>query len=759
MPDARVTLATPLKLVLGGRTAARLAKASLVTVADLLRHYPRKYAQRGELTSFADLRVGEPATVWARIASVDTRPLTAAGRGGRPRHLTKVVVTDGTRTLECAFFNQPWLSRQLVVGMEAMVAGTVSAFRGALQMSGPEIATIDGAVGDIDHSLQMLETFAGGIIPTYPQTAGVSSTVLQQSVRQVLDVLGPIPELLPAPLLAARDLMGADAALRNAHRPESKDLLDSALRRLRYDEALALSLVLARRRAAMRHCRGVACAPRDGGIAAAFDAALPFALTAGQRAVGSEIAADLARDAPMNRLLQGDVGSGKTVVALRAMLQVIDAGHQAALLAPTEVLASQHLRSLRAVLGRLGRGGELEAAPNATTVALLTGGVTTAARRAVLATIASGEPGIVVGTHALLSDDVLFTNLGLVVVDEQHRFGVEQRDALRSGTGRAATPHVLVMTATPIPRTVAMTVYGDLDVSTLTELPAGRSGIATTVVPVAEKPAWLDRVWARIREEVAAGRQAYVVCPKIGDDEPSGDGRISDEETGFVSGFDDDDTESGSDSAAGAGERRPPLAVLDVFAQLRDGPLAGLRLTVLHGRMPAQDKEAVMRDFAAGAIDVLVSTTVIEVGVDVANATVMTVLDAERFGMSQLHQLRGRVGRGAAAGVCLLVTESPAGTTGRARLDAVAATADGFALAEADLELRHEGDVLGTSQAGRRSSLKLLSLRRDRELLATARRDAAELVGGDPALAAHPGLAAMADAIVDTEAQDYLAKA
>jgi ATP-dependent DNA helicase RecG len=437
------------------------------------------------------------------------------------------------------------------------------------------------------------------------------------------------------------------------------------------------------------------------------------------------------------------VGSGKTVVALRAMLQVIDAGGQAAMLAPTEVLATQHARTLRTLLGPLGRGGELAAAPNAIAVTLLTGSATAAQRRAALAEIASGRPGIVVGTHALLSDDVLFTNLGLVVVDEQHRFGVEQRDTLRAKDAGAAPPHVLVMTATPIPRTVAMTVFGDLDVSVLDDLPAGRAGVATTVVPVAEKPAWLERVWRRLREEAEAGHQAYVVCPKIGAD---------------LQGGEDGADDPGDDEAPDGGARRPPLAMLDVLEQLREGPLAGLRLAGLHGRMPAADKDGVMREMTAGRVDVLVSTTVIEVGVDIANATAMVIMDADRFGISQLHQLRGRVGRSDLPGVCLLVTEAPAGTAGRARLDAVAATTDGFELAEADLELRREGDVLGTSQAGRHSSLKLLSLRRDRDLLELARDDAAALVGDDPSMAKHPGLAGMADAIVELGAQDYLAK-
>jgi ATP-dependent DNA helicase RecG len=753
---ASATLDAPLKTLLGGRTAARLAKASLVTAGDLLRHYPRKYSRRGELTDLAGLRVGELATLWARIASIDTRPLPRAHPRARPRHLTKIVVTDGQHRLECAFFNQPWLEDRLRPGDEVMVSGKVSRFRRTLQMSGPELASPDRSVGDADSAMQVLQSFAGGIIPNYPQTAGVTTTVLQKSVEHVLEVLGPIPDPVPAELTAARGLVDLDTALRNAHRPESKALLDAALERLRYDEALAVQLVLARRRAAAKARPSCPYPPIPDGLVAAVGRNLPFDLTQGQRRVGDEIAADLAGSVPMNRLLQGDVGSGKTVVALRAMLQVIDGGGQAAMLAPTEVLATQHARTLRTLLGSLGRGGELEAAPGAIAVTLLTGSASAAQRRSALAEIASGRPGIVVGTHALLSDDVLFTNLGLVVVDEQHRFGVEQRDALRASREGTAPPHLLVMTATPIPRTVAMTVYGDLDVSTLTELPAGRAGVATTVVPAAEKPAWLERVWLRIREEVDAGHQAYVVCPKIGGDADDDSG---DDDPGGDTAGDTGDGDDGTGDDTGTAARRPPLAMLEVLDQLRDGPLAGLRLAGLHGRMPPADKDGVMRDMAAGRIDVLVSTTVIEVGVDIANATVMVILDADRFGMSQLHQLRGRVGRSDLPGVCLLVTEAPAGTTGRARLDAVAATTDGFELAEADLDLRREGDVLGTSQAGRYSTLKLLSLRRDRNLLERARDDAAALVGDDPAMTAHPGLVRMADAIVESSAQDYLAKA
>ena len=477
---------------------------------------------------------------------------------------------------------------------------------------------------------------------------------------------------------------------------------------------------------------------RPDGLLAAFDARLPFTLTAGQREVGAVIEAELGRAHPMHRLLQGEVGSGKTVCALRAMLQVIDAGGQAAMLAPTEVLAAQHARSLRALLGPLGQAGELDAEAGATRVALLTGSLGARERRDTLAQIASGRAGIAVGTHALIQQGVDFADLGLVVVDEQHRFGVEQRDALR---GRAtAPPHVLVMTATPIPRTVAMTVYGDLETLALRELPAGRSPVSTLVVPAVEKPHWLDRAWQRLREEVAAGHQGYVVCPRIGEvTEPDEDG-------GGVGG------------AAEVDGRRAPLAVLDVFAELVAGPLAGLRVAALHGRLPAEDKEQTMRRFAAGDLDVLVATTVVEVGVDVPNATVMVVLDADRFGVSQLHQLRGRIGRGHAPGLCLLVTDLPEGSPARARLDSVAATADGFELARVDLEQRREGDVLGAAQSGRRSQLRMLSLLRDEPLIAAAREEATDLVRSDPDLVGHPALAAEVAALLSDQQAEYLEK-
>lgn len=769
-----VALTTGLGQVIGLRAARQLRdKLALDTVGDLLRHYPRRYNKRGELTDLAALKVGDRVTVSATVKSVRERRMPA---GSKVRSVTNVVVGSGGQELECSFFNRGGLSRQLPVGTIAMFSGTVSVFNGRKQIASPQIAVVGKedappaaakAAAKGKDEIEVVESFAGGIIPVYPLSDGITGALLQRCVRTVLQVLDAVDDPMPDVLLADRRLTDLSSALQDVHRPHDERALEAALERLRYDEALSIQLVLARRRAEARNFPAEPCPRIDGGLLSSFEANLPFALTAGQLAVGEVIAADLATIHPMNRLLQGEVGSGKTVVALRAMLQVLDSGRQSVLLAPTEVLAAQHARSLRATLGPLGAGGELGSSAGAIKITLLTGSMSTAARREALLDIASGQAGIAVGTHALLSEGVFFAGLGLVVIDEQHRFGVEQRNALRNKHPEGNPPHVLVMTATPIPRTVAMTVYGDLDTSILSELPKGRSPISTTVVPVAQKPAWLERAWRRVHEEVAAGHQVYVVCPKIGDDVGADAPAVS--TTGSRSGpatktAIDTDAGSGTDDGDDAGEpgegadRRPPLAVLDMAESLAAGSLAGLRMAVLHGRLPPAEKDAVMRAFTAGEVDVLIATTVIEVGVDVPNATMMVVLDAERFGMSQLHQLRGRVGRGSAPGICLLVTESPPGSVGRVRLDAVAATTDGFVLAESDLQLRREGNVLGTSQAGRSSSLKQLSLLRDRSVIEQARADATDLVGQDASMQRFPGLAAMVSSVIDESGQRFLDK-
>jgi ATP-dependent DNA helicase RecG len=732
-----------LRATLGGKAAAKLDAAfGLATTGDLLRHYPRRYATRGELTDLASLRDGDHVTVFAQVEKVKTRPMRA-----RRGQLLEVTVTDGRARLALTFFNRVgFWERQLTPGRHAMFAGRVSTFKGQRQLAHPEFKLL-GA----DDAAKAAE-YAAELIPVYPATKDISTWDIEKCVRIVLDTLGEVEDPLPGALRRHHGLIGLTDALRGIHRPADEAEKRRAEKRLKWDEAFVLQSVLAQRRRAAAALPATARPAGAGGLAGAFDARLPFTLTAGQQEVGADIAADLARDHPMHRLLQGEVGSGKTVIAVRAMLQVIDAGGQAALLAPTEVLAQQHYRSVSDLLGPLGEAGRLGGAEEATRVALLTGSQPAAARREALLDAASGAAGIVIGTHALLAEQVQFADLGLVVIDEQHRFGVEQRDALR-GKAQGARPHVLVMTATPIPRTVAMTVYGDLDVSTLAELPRGRSPIATHVVPAAEKPRYLERTWERVREEAEKGRQAYVVCPRIGED----DGAPSSGET------DDAPPAGPGDAALGGADDdgspgRPPLAVLDVAPALAQGPLAGLRLRMMHGRLPTDDKDAAMRAFADGSADVLVSTTVVEVGVDVPNATVMVIMDADRYGVSQLHQLRGRVGRGTEPGLCLLVTEAPDGSKARQRLVDVAGTVDGFRLAEIDLEQRREGDVLGAAQAGRKKSLKLLSVLRDRDLIVAARAEATDLVDADPQLAGHPALAAEMSALLDEEQAGFLEK-
>jgi ATP-dependent DNA helicase RecG len=727
------TLETKLTDVLGGKTAKALERAfGMQTVGDLLAHYPRRIAERGELTDLTSLRMDEDVTVVADV-------LSAAVKGPPASPRLEVIVGEGSATLHLVFFGKRsmWRKNDLQPGARGLFAGKVGEFNHKRQLVHPEYMLLRGDPFDDAAA----EVYASRLIPVYPATQTMRTWVISNSVEQALAMLDPLPDPLDVEIRARRDLLSSDVALRAMHRPEDRAQWAAAHRRLAWDEALGVQLALAQRRWLSGVNPAVPRPRKTGGLLEAFDAMLPFTLTAGQREVGDVLTDELGQAHPMHRLLQGEVGSGKTVVALRAMLQTVDAGGQAALLAPTEVLAAQHERTIEALLGPLAQGGQLGGAETATRVALLTGSLPAAARKRALLDAASGSAGIVVGTHALIQQQVTFANLGLVVVDEQHRFGVEQRDALR---GKAATPpHVLVMTATPIPRTVAMTVFGDLEVSTLTELPSGRAPISTSIVPVREKPGWLERAWQRIREEVAAGRQAYIVCPRIGED-------MTDFEGEFPEYADED---------SGAGSRRPPVAVTDVLPMLADGPLRGLRVAPLHGRLSADDKDRTMRAFAAGEVDVLVATTVIEVGVDVPNATVMAVLDADRFGVSQLHQLRGRVGRGGHPGLCLLVTEDEAGSSARARVEAVAATLDGFELARLDVAQRREGDVLGSAQSGRRRQLRLLSLLRDEELIVAARAEAGDIVAADPTLADHPLLAGQVAALVNDDQAEYLEKA
>ncbi|PPJ29821.1 ATP-dependent DNA helicase RecG [Nocardia nova] len=760
------TLSDRLDHVLGVKAAEPLADAfDMHIVEDLLRHYPLRYATQGQPLTEEAPEEGAHITVVGRVSKTELRPM----RQRRGKLLKVELDTGSAKPVEITFFNGDKVSYLVKQGVRAMMSGTVHWWRpDRWNLSHPSYLILPETAESVDsltsvrgggalRGLAESAKGAGGVdisffereyIPVYPATAKVQSWDILACVRQVLDQLDPIDDPLPRDLREDHELLPVSDALRLIHLPERKSDIDQARQRLRFDEALALQLVLAQRRhdAAGRTARP--CPPGSDGIAAEFEQRLPFELTAGQNKVIAEISGDLSRPHPMHRLLQGEVGSGKTIVALHAMLQVVDAGLQCALLAPTEVLAAQHYRSLRTMLGDLGAAGELGAADRATKVVLLTGSMSASAKKAALLDVVTGTAGIVIGTHALIQDAVEFFDLGMVIVDEQHRFGVEQRDALRAKAKEGITPHLLVMTATPIPRTIAMTTLGDLETSTLTELPRGRSPITTRVVPARMKPAWVERAWERIREEVAAGRQAYVVCSRIGDEEDDGAAKKGAKSKGKSRKQADDDT----------GEAPTTHAAIDVFETLRTGPLADLRLGLLHGRLPTDDKDRVMRSFNDGDIDVLVCTTVVEVGVDVPNATVMVIVDADRFGVSQLHQLRGRVGRGQHPGLCLLITETSPMGTAMARLEAVAGTLDGFELSVLDLRQRREGDVLGSAQSGTARSLKLLSLLDDLDVITTAQVLAREVVDADPGLTDHPGLANMMHAAVDSERLEYLAK-
>ncbi|WP_313676392.1 ATP-dependent DNA helicase RecG, partial [Mycolicibacterium sp.] len=653
-----VALGDRLDAVLGTKAAGRLAEVfDMQTVDDLLRHYPRKYSQgmtvRGEDDDPPE--EGEHITFVGEIEKADVR-----WTNRQPRREYLVITLRNRRPkVTATFFNAKYLKKQLVEGTRLMLSGEVRYYKGTMQLTHPDHLVLNSPSGRLGgtKSLKMIaetgrdgagefdmSVFERDFFPIYAASAKLQSWDIYACVRQVLNVLDPIPEPLPESFVQQWDLVSEDTALRDIHSAEKEADRELARQRLTVDEAVGLQWALVQRRNGALADSGPPAPFRDDGLAAELGQQLPFELTAGQREVLEVISAELAATKPMHRLLQGEVGSGKTIVSVLAMLQMADAGYQCALLAPTEVLAAQHARSIRDVLGPLAMGGQLGGEEQATRVALLTGSMSPAQKRQVRDEVASGAAGIVIGTHALLQDAVEFHRLGMVVVDEQHRFGVEQRDSLRAKAPEGLTPHLLVMTATPIPRTVALTVYGDLETSTLRELPRGRQPITTTTIFVTEKPQWLARAWQRIGEEVAAGRQAYVVASRI-----------------------DEDDQTAKAEPAG-GNLPPPIPVVTVYDQLRKGPLAGLRLGLMHGRLPAEEKDAVMAAFRAGEVDVLVCTTVIEVGVDVPNATVMVVMDADRFGISQLHQLRGRIGRGSHPSLCLLATNLPEGSKAGERL-------------------------------------------------------------------------------------------
>jgi ATP-dependent DNA helicase RecG len=693
---------------IGAKGTESLARVDVETVLDLLTYYPRRYIDRTNQAAIDELAVGEEAMVLVQITNVASRQTR------NRRRMVNVDVTDGTGKLRVTFFNQPWRERQLKPGMQAILFGKLELFSGRRAMTNPVV----DLVGDK----------TGRIIPVYPQSekAGVMSWDVAKWMAEVLRRAGDFDDPVPPEVLQRFELTDRTTAFHDIHAPETMGESSRARRRLVFDELLRVQLKLVQRKKILEATTKGIEHDVSGALVRRFHERLPFPLTdAQERAIG-DITRDLAGPHPMHRLLQGDVGSGKTVVAVSAMLTAVQGGHQAALMAPTEVLAEQHFIGVRDLLDgftvtdnteadNLFAGSEVDRPLH---VQLLTNRTTAAERRRLLAALESGALDLLIGTHALIQEGITFRSLGVVVIDEQHRFGVEQRAALREQSSGEAVPDVLVMTATPIPRTAAMTVYGDLDVSVLDELPPGRTPVETLW---AQGPLDEQATWERVRAEVAEGRQAYVVCPLI-------------EES----------------------EKLQVASAEETYERLSQTELVGLRVGLLHGRVPSKEKEGVMHQFRAGQLDVLVATTVIEVGVDVPNATVMVIMDADRFGIAQLHQLRGRVGRGAARSFCYLLGEATT-SDGETRLEAMVRTTDGFELAEVDLDLRGEGTIMGERQKGR-NDLKLASLRRDRDWVARARDVAFELVGDDPTLGEHPALAHETAILLGEDEAEFLLK-
>jgi len=694
------------------KVAGLLAKAEVQSVLDLLMLYPRRWIDRTREARIADLSAGEEGLVMATVRAVRLVP----ARQGRGRPRVEVVVHDGSGSMTVTFFNQPWRAKQLHAGMSVTVFGKLGVFRGARQMVSPVVDLL-GDSADL-----------GAIVPVYPQTGELTTSMIRKAVREALQRAGGFDEPLPTSVLDEIDVLDRTQAFGLIHGPDSMGAAYAARKRLAFDELLRLQLILVlRKRAYERSARGISHPVGDGGgrLVHAFLDSLPYQLTGTQQRAIARIQRDLASPLPMHRLLQGDVGSGKTTVAVAALLTAVQGGRQGALMAPTEVLAEQHLLSIRPLLAGLmvEEEGNLFGSREVS-VRLLTHKTTAKERAELLPALARGEVDLLVGTHALLTEHVSFARLGCVVVDEQHKFGVEQRAALRA-KGGDIDPDLLVMTATPIPRTAAMTVFGDLDVTVLDELPPGRTPIETVW---AQTPMDVAMAWGAVRQAVGEGRQAFVVCPLV-------------EES----------------------EKLQATSAVAEHERLEAEDLAGLRLGLLHGQMAPADKEAAMTRFRNGQLDVLVATTVVEVGVDVPNATVMVIEDADRFGMAQLHQLRGRVGRGVHASRCYLLGGTddaglPVSDDVAERLGAMVRTTDGFELAEVDLDLRGEGTILGTRQKGR-SDLKLASLRRDKALVAEARRVAFALVGQDGhGLDRLPALKAEVEWLVDPSESDYLFK-
>lgn len=734
-----VDLSSKASLVVGDRTAKVLfEELGLATVEDILRHYPRRYVVRGQLTDFHSLNDGDEVTILARIASCKVKKIP-----GRKGGILEVVVSDGSEKLLLTFFNQAWRAKDLREGREGLFAGKVSQYKNQRQLAHPDYLLVPEG----EDAQTAADDFAGKYLPVYKATRKLPSWKIAQCVSLALANVGDLEDPLPVQLQSQLDLPSLSKALRDVHQPTDLLAAEKAIYRLTFDEALAMQLFLLLRKREIRKNQSKVPTRLNEELLAQFDESLNFKLTAAQLRVWNEIRLDLAGDSPMYRLLQGDVGSGKTIIALRAMLSVENG--QSALLAPTEVLAQQHFKTFTQLLGKLANRGALDGPMEGVRIALLTGSTSSADRREILGLAKSGEIDILIGTHSLLNEEVKFKNLELVVIDEQHRFGVEQRDVLRSKS--EYPPHILVMTATPIPRTVAMTVFGDLDVSTLDELPLGRTPIQTHVVNSLTEPKLMDRTWQRVREEVSSGHQVYVVVPRISptDDSDFSNFGLSGDELKRIKRLSGDPELQFS---------QPASSVSEIFPKLRDEILNGLRIAALHGRLSSDEKESAMRAFQAHEIDVLVSTTVIEVGVDVSNASMMVILDAERFGVSQLHQLRGRVGRGQVPGLCILVTSATPESDAALRLKAVASTTDGFELSRLDLEQRREGDVLGSAQSGATSHLRLLRVIRDESLIIKARQVATELIDSDEALVNYPGLLIEVDKLRQEERASYLEK-
>ncbi|MEH0058504.1 ATP-dependent DNA helicase RecG [Auritidibacter ignavus] len=726
--------------LLGPQTAGRIAtELNITTTGALLDYFPRRWIERGELTPISSLPVGEHVTVVAKVLSVTKRQMRS-----RKGFIVEVVVTDQAddSMMSMAFFNGWDALKRLSAGAHAIFHGKTSLYRHQLTLNNPEFSILSTGYEDVDTANATLTAADLAPVPVYPATAKLPTWTIRTCIEMVLDAINwdVIEDPVPAELLVTQgNLPHLGEAYTMIHRPETIDEAHRARRRFALQEAVILQTLLAQRRTAYGTERTATAYPvREHGIRTALDEHLPFSLTAGQREAGDQLAAELNSTTAMSRLLQGEVGSGKTLVALRAMAQVVDSGAQAVLVAPTEVLATQHYQSITTTLGPLATAGQLSSYTGpATEVVLLTGSMTTAQTKQALLKIASGQAGIVIGTHALFSDQVSFAELGLIVIDEQHRFGVDQRETLREDHPGA---HMLVMTATPIPRSVAMTVFGDLNITLLHGLPSGRQPVETHVARMAHGPQIIGRVWEIIAEEVAAGHQAFIVCPKIDPPDPA-------EQPAS--------TELADPAyAASVTEMAHKLPQVSVFDRQQ------VRFGMVHGRQDADTQRAVMQQLVAGEIDVLVSTTVIEVGVDIPNATVMAILDAESFGLSTLHQLRGRVGRGRAAARCFLATRLPDHHPSLDRLAVLAATQDGFEIARADVEQRGEGDVLGATQHGYSSRLRVLRVIRDEDLIVAANNWIAPTLERDPTLQHHPALAHAVDVWDDEHAEGsaYLVK-